>query len=199
MTPIIKSSMKKILFIASILLVLLLIMSNNSMSSYYAAQEQAMQETENMPLAIDSAIQSDPCISTDEQLGDSASWSINAMKLFAHRKYEQAINLVDDCFSRWAPEAGHAQKAMYESDAQCPPIGKVDKRAKTKIEKNYLINDVSLALWAKSRSLHKLGLLDKAKSSYSQCIYMSCGRVWDPKGWYWSPAKDCATEVQKML
>ena len=81
----------------------------------------------------------------------------------------------------------------------CPRTGKVSDTTKKKIEQNYLMNDVSMALWAKASSLHKLGDIESAKETYSQCIYMTCGRAWDPKGWYWSPAQDCAKKVRKLL
>ena len=68
-----------------------------------------------------------------------------------------------------------------------------------KIEKNWLMNDVSTALWAKARSLHKLDEIELAKTSYGRCVYMSCGRTWDPQGWFWSPAKDCAKYARDLL
>ena len=73
------------------------------------------------------------------------------------------------------------------------------RKERLKIQKDYLMNDVSMALWAKARSLHELGQVEAAKKTYAQCIYMSCGRAWDPKGWFWSPAQDCANQVKLLL
>ena len=44
------------------------------------------------------------------------------------------------------------------------------------------MNDVSTALWAKARSQHQLGDIEQAKVTYGRCVYMACGRAWDPKG-----------------
>lgn len=132
------------------------------------------------------------CVSADPALGDTAYWAITAIELFSEKKYAEAVEAVDACFAEWGPEGGHGQKALYDEGAKCPRTGKVGKREKQKIDANGLLNDVSMALWAKARSLHELGQIDAAKQAYAQCIYMSCGRAWDPKGWYWSPAEDCA-------
>ncbi|GIR40110.1 MAG: hypothetical protein CM15mP51_08900 [Porticoccaceae bacterium] len=97
------------------------------------------------------------------------------------------------------PEAGQKQKVMYDNRKSCPKEGRVSVIEKRKIEKNWLMNDVSTALWAKARSLHKLDEIELAKTSYGRCVYMSCGRTWDPQGWFWSPAKDCAKYARDLL
>lgn len=138
--------------------------------------------------SVDDVEPTNYCVSADPALGDTAYWAITAVELFSEKKYAEAVEAVDACFAEWGPEGGHGQKALYDEGAKCPRTGKVGKREKQKIDANGLINDVSMAFWAKARSLHELGQIDAAKQAYAQCIYMSCGRAWDPKGWYWSPA-----------
>jgi hypothetical protein len=121
--------------------------------------------------SVDDVEPTNYCVSADPALGDTAYWAITAVELFSEKKYAEAVEAVDACFAEWGPEGGHGQKALYDEGAKCPRTGKVGKREKQKIDANGLLNDVSMAL---------------------QCIYMSCGRAWDPKGWYWSPAEDCA-------
>jgi len=145
------------------------------------------------------SIPTNPCISTDPTLGDSAFWAVSAIEQFADRQYAAAVTTVDACFMQWGPDAGHQQKKMHDDKTSCPRRGKVSDENKKKIEQNYLLNDVSMALWAKASSLHKLGQIEPAKEAYSQCIYMTCGLAWDPKGWYWSPAQDCAKNVRRLL
>jgi len=140
-----------------------------------------------------------PCVSADENIGDSAFWASTAVQYFANQEYEMAISTVDACFDLWAPDAGHQQKKMNNKGQACPPVGKVKARTKRKIEKNFLVNDVSMALWAKARSLHESQGANAAIESYSQCVYMACGRAWDPKGWFWSPAEDCANKVSSLI
>ena len=123
-----------------------------------------------------------PCLSTDPDIGDSAFWAIKAVEQFADGRFTDAVNTVDACFGLWGPDAGQQQKKLHKKRNSCPPIGKVKPRIKRKIEKDYLMNDVSMALWAKARSQHELGQIDLAKQTYGQCIYMICGRAGTPKG-----------------
>jgi hypothetical protein len=44
-----------------------------------------------------------------------------------------------------------------------------------------------------------MGDIELAKISYSQCIFLTHGRAWDPKGWFWVPASDCADRGQNLL
>jgi len=140
-----------------------------------------------------------PCVSRSAELGDSAYWATEAVTQYANQDFIGAVQTVDACFDIWAPEAGQAQKKMFDEGVKCPRTGRVPKKTKAKIQENYLMNDVSMALWAKARSLHELGDLEQAKAAYGQCVYMACGRAWDPKGWFWSPAEDCAAFARKLL
>ena len=139
------------------------------------------------------------CVSTDPEVSDSSSWALRAVNLFEQQQYAKAVTTVDACFDDWGPAAGHKQKRMWDIGRKCPRTGDVSKKDKRKIDKNGLLNDVSLALWAKARSLHELRQIEPAKQAYAQCIYMACGRAWDPQGWYWSPAEDCAKQAGEFI
>ena len=139
------------------------------------------------------------CISRDPNLSDSAFWATSAVELFSKKQFAEAVATVDACFVQWGPAGGHQQKALHDEGQKCPRTGQVSKKQKLKIDRNGLLNDVSLALWAKARSLDELGQIEPAKQAYAQCIYMTCGRAWDPNGWFWSPAEDCAEQARKLL
>ena len=139
------------------------------------------------------------CISTDPAVSDSAFWANTAVSLFEQQQYVEAVNTVNACFRYWGPDGGMQQKELWDKGRKCPRTGEVSKKQKRKIEGNGLLNDVSLALWAKARSLHALDELEPAKQAYAQCIYMACGRAWDPQGWYWSPAEDCAEQAAELV
>lgn len=130
---------------------------------------------------------------------DPSQWALAAVDLFAEKQYAEAVTTVDACFPQWGPTGGQQQKAMHDEGTKCPRTGKVNNKTKEKIHANGLVNDVSMALWAKARSLHELGELEAAKKAYGQCVFMSCGRAWDPNGWFWSPAEDCAKNVQELM
>ena len=144
------------------------------------------------------------CFSNNGKLGDSAYWSITAIELFDQKKYEEAVAVVDLCFDIWGPEAKESQKKMHNDKVPYPKVGKVTPKQKKAIQENFLINDVSMALWTKAISLDKLGLDVYAVEAYVECINMTHGRIWDsggyePNGWFWSPAEDCADRAKKFL
>ena len=91
------------------------------------------------------------------------------------------------------------QKDFNAKNSKAPPSGKVNRKEKKKIYANWAVNDVSVALWAKARSLEEMGNIELAKIAYSQCIFLSHGRAWDPKGWFWVPADDCAKRGRKLI
>lgn len=164
------------------------------LSAVTAFSGKLMAET----AAVETGVPANPCYSTDPSLGDSAYWASTAVSLFAQQNYEAAVATVDACFKYWGPKAGQAQKKLRDSNVPLPPTGRVGAEMKAKIGKDYLINDVAMALWAKSRSLHELKRNEEAKQSYAQCLYMEHGRAWDPNGWFWSPAEDCAVHARKL-
>ena len=139
------------------------------------------------------------CHSTNSELGDSAHWAATSIGLFAEDKYEQAVNIVDACLAIFSYDAVVMQKGFNAKKAKAPPSGKVSRKEKKKIHANWAVNDVSVALWAKARSLEKMGDIERAKIAYSQCIFLTHGRAWDPKGWFWAPASDCIRRGRKLI
>ena len=139
------------------------------------------------------------CYSTDSELSDSAYWATTSIDLFDKNKYREAVSIVDACFSIFSYEAVVMQKKFNAQNAKFPPSGRVSRKEKEKIHDNWAVNDVSVALWSKARSLEEMGNIDLAKIAYSQCIFLTHGRAWDPKGWFWVPASDCAKRARKLL
>ena len=132
-------------------------------------------------------------------MGDSAYWACEAIESFAQNQFEEAIHIVDACFDVFATEAVIMQKELDANKVKYPPIGRVTRNEKEKIHKNYAVNDVSMALWAKARSLEEIGKINLAKNAYSKCMFLAHGRAWDPKGWFWNPAADCVNRARKLL
>ena len=139
------------------------------------------------------------CISNNPKLGDSAYWANNSIKLFEQKKYEDAIESVDACFNQWAPEAVELQKTFNKENIKLPPSGRVTRIEKNRIHQNYVINDVSMALWVKAVSLEALGKIEYSKKIYSYCIFLTHGRAWDPQGWFWNPSSDCVRKGRKLI
>jgi hypothetical protein len=140
-----------------------------------------------------------PCLSTNPDLGDSAYWANTSLELYAQEKYKEAIQTVDACFNQWASGAVTLQQTFMKQNKEAPPLGKFTPSEKEEIHENYLLNDVALALWVKARSLEETDEIELAKKVYSNCIYLTYGRAWDPKGWFWNPSGDCIKRGRKLL
>ena len=139
------------------------------------------------------------CFSTDPELNDSAFWASKAIDLFAKKEYEESIITVDACFDIFSPEAVIMQNRFNSENKRLPPSGRVSRKEKEKIHSNWAVNDVSIAIWAKARSLDELGKKELAMKAYSQCIFLTHRRAWDPDGWFWIPASDCIKRGKKLL
>ena len=132
-------------------------------------------------------------------MNDSAYWASIAIDLFAKKEYEESIKTVDACFNFFSKEAVIMQNKFTSQNKRLPPSGRVGKKEKDRIHENWAVNDVSVALWAKARSLDEIGKKNLAKKAYAQCIFLTYGRAWDPNGWFWVPASDCAKRGRKLL
>lgn len=139
------------------------------------------------------------CHSANSELGDSAHWAATSIDLFSKKRYEQVVKTVDACFELFSYAAVVMQKDFNARKIELPPSGRVTASTKKKIHDNWAVNDVSVALWAKARSLEKIGDIDLAKIAYSQCIFLTHGRAWDPNGWFWDPAADCIKKGRNLL
>lgn len=160
-------------------------------SAFLMLPIQAFAQSENNSV--------NPCLSSDAILGDSAFWANNSLELYAQKNYEGAIKSVDACLNQWVSDAIKLQQKFNSEKTELPPLGKFTESERKKIHANYILNDVSIAIWVKARSLEEIDQLDAAKKLYSNCIYLTHGRAWDPKGWFWSPSSDCVKRGRKLL
>lgn len=150
-------------------------------------------------VAQDELDEPSPCFSPNPALGDSAYWANTALELYSQEKYEEAIKTVDACLNQWVSGAIASQQNANKQKLASPPLGKFTPSQKKAVQENYLLNDVSVAIWVKARSLEETDQIELAKKLYSNCIFLSHGRAWDPNGWFWSPSDDCVDRGRKLL
>ena len=67
-------------------------------------------------------INTNPCLSTDPDIGDSAFWASKAVEQFADAKFTDAVSTVDACFAQWGPEAGQQQKKLHKKFKKLVPF-----------------------------------------------------------------------------
>ncbi len=121
-----------------------------------------------------------------------------AWKAFAGEKYEDAIEYADKCIDDFAKTAEREQEKLNKDKEPVPPTGAVSDAEKDKIFKRGLLNDVAAAYFIKGRSaeyLYRKGGSDAskykemAKEAYEATCRYKHGRIWDDRGWFWSPCE----------
>ena len=117
-----------------------------------------------------------------------------AWKAFNDGDNVGAIAAADKCIDDFGPKAEKEQKALAANSAPLPPTGAVDNPAeRTVVFSRWAVNDISAAYYVKGRAAEHLYRAGQkkykaiAEQAYQGAIRLSYGRVWDPKGWFWSP------------
>ncbi len=115
-----------------------------------------------------------------------------------------AIAAADRCIDDFGPKAEKEQIAMAAASVPLPPTGAVDSPAeRSVIFGRWAVNDVAAAYFVKGRATERLYRAGQrkyrviAEQAYQGAIRLSYGRVWDPKGSFWSPKE--ASEVRLPL
>ena len=128
-----------------------------------------------------------PIPTTSEAL-TTAAW--NALEKQPAVAMENAQKCID-LFETTATE----QQAKLTS---APPDGAVSDDQKKAIYANWALNDVGTSYWIKGQALEKLGRVNDAKEAYKGAQKFPYARTWDPKGWFWQPAKAASERLMKL-
>jgi hypothetical protein len=117
-----------------------------------------------------------------------------AWKAFNDGNAAGAIVAADKCIDDFGPKAEKEQAALAASSVPLAPTGTVDNPAeRNAIFARWAVNDISAAYFVKGRAAERLYQAGErrykaiAEQAYQGAIRLSYGRVWDPKGWFWSP------------
>lgn len=112
--------------------------------------------------------------------------------------FKNAIKYSDKCIDEFGKEAERTQSQLEAQKIPDPPIGKVNDAEKNQIFERGLLNDVAAAYFIKGKSSEAIYKMDKSRNSsykenatkaYESACKLKYGRVWDTKGWFWSPCK----------
>jgi hypothetical protein len=124
----------------------------------------------------------------------------DAWAAYNSKNYTAAIAAADNCIDDFGRRAEREEAALKQKSEPQPPTGKVDSASeRNAIFARWAINDVSTAYFIKGRSAEFLYIAGAkaqkvvAEKAYQGAINLSCGRVFDPRGWFWSP-KEAAEE-----
>jgi hypothetical protein len=119
-------------------------------------------------------------------------------KAFKSEQWKPAISLADKYVDQFQGYADEKQEELEKAHAPQPPDVPPSEDEKQKILKQGLLNDVAACLWVKARAMQELGQKDDAKQAYQEAAKYTYARVWDPQGWFWSPAKDARMRLKRI-
>jgi tetratricopeptide (TPR) repeat protein len=110
-----------------------------------------------------------------------------AWEAFKSEKDEEAIKHADTCILEFRGAANRRQNEIDENKEKVPN-GRVTVKQKEAIHKNGALNDVATCYYIKARAAHKLGQKEEVGQAVAAAKRYPAARVWDPRGWFWSPA-----------
>jgi hypothetical protein len=125
---------------------------------------------------------------------------------------QAAIRAADTCITQFHLKAEREQAVLTQRHEPEPPAGAVSDPDKQKIFSRGVLNDVAAAYIVKARAGEALAAKPSAKNvkkvdyralartAYSEAKKLTYARVWDVKGYFWSPAEaagDRLTDLSK--
>lgn len=131
----------------------------------------------------------------------------DAWDAYNRADYAAAIRAADSCISDLHAKAERDQAVLKQRQEPEPPKGAANDAEKQKIFARGVLNDTAAAYFVKGRSAEALAQEQKDKSkdylamaraAYRRAENLTYARVWDPQGWFWSPAEAAADRLSGL-
>jgi hypothetical protein len=132
----------------------------------------------------------------------------NAWRVYNHKDYDSTLYYASECIANFSDRASEIQLEWLESNENtCPPVGAVNDIMKNRIFNNSLLNDVATAYWLKAKAAVSIynsneeltsQYIEIARNACTEVQIYHCGRCWDKRGWFWSPAEDCRNILDRL-
>jgi hypothetical protein len=118
----------------------------------------------------------------------------------SNHDYAPALKASNVCVSKFGKQADGIEAALRKHNV---PILEPRDVGPTPADRAAVffrgpLNDVAACLFVKVASEVALKHADVAQSSYAQLCRYPHALVWDPKGWFWSPAQGARGELQSI-
>jgi tetratricopeptide (TPR) repeat protein len=120
-----------------------------------------------------------------------------AWDAFGKNNHAEAIKIADECITAFGASAKALQEQLVKDNATTP-VGEVTPEEKKTLESHGPLNDVAACYVIKGLSLLELKKKDDAREAFQAAAKLSHARVWDPQGWFWSPADKASEELEKL-
>lgn len=122
----------------------------------------------------------------------------NAFFAFEKEKWENAKEYAQECINEYGDLAKNRQEELEKQKAPLPSLRDVSEQNKQRIHQEGLVNDIAASYWILGRASEKLNETDEAIAAYTQAATFTYAAIWDPKGWFWSPAQDAAARLEPL-
>ncbi len=113
-------------------------------------------------------------------------------------KYQEAIKAADKCIDDYANTANKTEADLEAKTAPIPPNGPVPPEQKNEILSRGPLNDAAACYFIRGRSSQNLKRNKEAIAAYDAGCKLKYARVWDPKGWFWSPAEEMCARLEEL-
>ena len=137
------------------------------------------------------------CEDEQAELPRNVALTTKAWEEYDRKSHADAVKAAERCITAFEASANKVQEKL-EKEKVKTPVGEVSPEEKTAIEANGLLNDVGACYVIKGLSLAKLKKTAEARAAFQAAEKLTHARVWDAKGWFWSPAEKATEELLKL-
>lgn len=123
-------------------------------------------------------------------------------------QFEEAIRRADECLKLFDSDARSLQDELKEKKTPSPKIGKTSDSERDEILGRGPLNDVATCFFIKGETYSKMAewatgaehvrLLAAAKKAYEEAAHFTYARCWDPRGWFWDPARTANNRLRSL-
>jgi len=124
--------------------------------------------------------------------------TLQAWEALAARKWDDAFRIASECIEQFGAQAEREQQRLTRDNVPLPPVGKVAPDVRDRILERGLLNDVAACYYIKGEAAMSLSRRDDAKRAYAAATRLPHARVYDPAGFFWSPAEAAEARLTRF-
>lgn len=113
-------------------------------------------------------------------------------------EFEAAIDVADQCLEVYLPLALAEQTELKRKRVPLPPTGAASSEETEKIAARPMLNDTGACLWIRASAYAQAGETKVAIAAFRDIQKLPYARIWDVRGWFWSPAAVSVEEIAKL-
>jgi len=121
-----------------------------------------------------------------------------AWEALNHKDWEGAVKKAGECIDEFRGQAMLTQEELEKKKEPLPPEGRVSEKEAEEIHARGLLNDVATSYFILGKAYEGMGRKAEAREAYESAAKFTYARTWDPKGWFFSPAKAARGQLKTL-